>query len=121
MVFNKKAVDNIYKKIPVLESPFQLKKRLQHRGFPVAKFLRTPMLKDPLLKIMATSELILDSENQVKTFQNHPDSVILQKYQSLLQQSFKHNSGHMPSLHLTPTFHFVPFIINGYYTKSKRL
>ena len=34
-------------------------------------------------------------------FQNHPDSVILQKYQSLSNQSFKHNSSHMSSLYLT--------------------
>ena len=45
--------------------------------------------------------------------------------QSLLNQSFKHNSVHMPSLNLTPKFSFEPrfsmFIINCYYTKSKRL
>ena len=35
-------------------------------------------------------------------FQNHPDSVMLKNYQSLSNQSFKHNSAHMPSLGLTP-------------------
>ena len=58
-------------------------------------------------------------------FQNHPDSVILQKHQLLSNQSFNHNSTHMLSLYLTPTFPFEPrfrtFIINGHYTKSKRL
>ena len=34
-------------------------------------------------------------------FQNHPDSAILQKYQSLSNQNFKHISVHMPSLNLT--------------------
>ena len=49
-------------------------------------------------------------------FKNHPDSAILQKCQSLSNQSFKHNSAHMPSLNLTSNlFH------NIYYTKSKRL
>ena len=60
--------------------------------------------------------LFLDSH-----FENLPDSVILQKYQSLEKQSFKHNLRHMPYLNITPKFYFVPrfrlFIINGYYTK----
>ena len=55
-------------------------------------------------------------------FKNHPDSVILQKYQSCSKQTFKHNLAHMPSLNLTPTFSFEPrfcmFINNGYYTKK---
>ena len=58
-------------------------------------------------------------------FQNNPDSEILQKYQSLSNQSFKHKSASMSSLYLTPTLPFEPsfrmFVINGYYTKSKRL
>ena len=60
--------------------------------------------------------LFLDSH-----FENLPDSVILQKYQSLEKQSFKHNLRHMPYLNITPKFYFAPrfrlFIINGYYTK----
>ena len=36
--------------------------------------------------------------------QNHPDSVILQIYQSHSNQSFKHNLKHMPSLSLTLSF-----------------
>ena len=58
-------------------------------------------------------------------FQNHPDSLILQKYQSRSNQSFKHNSADMSFLNLTRNFSFEPrfcmFIINDYYTKSKRL
>ena len=58
--------------------------------------------------------LCLDSR-----FQNHPDSVILQKYQSLSKQSFKHNSAHMPFLNLTSNLSFEPrfhmIIINSYY------
>ena len=58
-------------------------------------------------------------------FQNHPDSVILQKYQPLSNQTFKRNSAHMPSLSSTPKLSFEPsfcmFIIKDYYTKSKRL
>ena len=46
--------------------------------------------------------LFLDSR-----FQNHPDSLIFQKYQSLPNQSFKHNSAHMPSLNLTPNKFFL--------------
>ena len=41
-------------------------------------------------------ELFLDCR-----FQNHPDSVILQKYKWLSNQSFKRNSAHMSSLYLT--------------------
>ena len=36
-------------------------------------------------------------------FQNHPDAVILQKYQPLSNQNIKQNSMHMLSLILTPT------------------
>ena len=64
--------------------------------------------------------LFLDSR-----FQNHPDSVILQTYQSLLNQSFKPNSAHVPPLNLTPMLSleswFCISIINDYYTKSKGL
>ena len=64
--------------------------------------------------------LFLDS-----CFQNNPDSVMLQKYQTLLNQSFKHNSMHMRPLNLTPKFSFEArlciFIINFYYTKTKYL
>ena len=52
------------------------------------------------------------------------NSVLLEKYQSRLNQSFKHNSAGMPSLNSTPNFSFGPriclLIIKGYYTKSKR-
>ena len=54
----------------------------------------------------------------VSRFQNHPDIVILQKYQSLSKKCFKHNPGHMPFLYLTPTSSLKPslsrmFISNG--------
>ena len=39
-------------------------------------------------------------------FQNHPDSVILQKYESLSNQSFKHNSVCMLSLNWTHKLFF---------------
>ena len=56
---------------------------------------------------------------------NHLDSVILQKYHSLSNQSFKQNLAHMLSINLTPTLscesRFCMFIINSYYTKSKHL
>ena len=55
-------------------------------------------------------------------FQNHLDLVILQKYQSLLNESFKYKSVHSPPLNLTPTLSFESsfciFIINGHDTKS---
>ena len=48
--------------------------------------------------------------------------LILQKYQSLSNQSFKHNLALMPSLNLTPTLSFESrfrlFIINGYEKKQ---
>ena len=57
-------------------------------------------------------------------FQNSPDAVILQKYYSLSNQSFKHNSAYVATLKLICKISFEPrfrmFIINGYYTKSKR-
>ena len=37
-------------------------------------------------------------------FQNHPDTVLLEKYQSLSNHRFKYNSVHMLSLSLTPKF-----------------
>ena len=53
------------------------------------------------------------------------DLVILQKYQSLSNQCFKHNSTHIPSLNLIPRVSFERtfpmFIINYYYTKRKHL
>ena len=51
--------------------------------------------------------------------------IILQKFQSLSNQSYKHISVHMPSLNLTLQLSFElkchMFIINVYYTKSKHL
>ena len=52
-------------------------------------------------------------------------SDIQQRYQSLLGQTFKRNSGHIPFLNLISKLYFEPrfrmFIINGYYTKTKRV
>ena len=60
--------------------------------------------------------LLLDNH-----FQNDFDLVILQKYQSLPNQSFKHTSAHMAFLYLTSPLRFERrfriFTINGYYTK----
>ena len=48
---------------------------------------------------------------------NHPDLVILQKYQSLSNKSFKHTSAHMTFLYLTSLLpferRFRMFVING--------
>ena len=53
-------------------------------------------------------------------FQNHPDTVILQKYHSLSNQNFKYNSAHVQSINLTLglsfELRFLIFIINAYYT-----
>ena len=53
-------------------------------------------------------------------FKIYPDSVMLQKSQSLSNQSFKYNAVHMLSLNLTEKLPFEPmfsmFIINVYYT-----
>ena len=56
----------------------------------------------------ATSELILESDclelclKLDSRFENHPDLVILQKYDLLSNQRFKPKSAHMWSLYLTP-------------------
>ena len=98
-----------------------IKKRLQHRCFTDAKFLRTPILKNTCVRLLLNYfgkwffvTLFMDSR-----FQHHPDSEILQKYQLLSNQCFKHNSTHMSSLHSTPTFPFESrfrvFIIKAWY------
>ena len=100
-----------------------MKKRLQHRCFPAWKFLRTPILKNSCWRTTAFRKWLFETLLLDSRFQNHPDSVALQKYRSPLNQSFKHNPGHISSLNLTPTLPFEPrlrlFIINNYYTKSK--
>ena len=67
-----------------------MKKRLQQRWFPVAKFLGDIYFAygcfwTDFTKWLLES-LFLDSR-----FQNHPDSAILRKYQSLSNQIFKYN------------------------------
>ena len=77
---------------------------------------------------MAISEASLGSDCLELSFCaftfKHPELEILQKYQSLSHQSFKHNLAHIPSLNLTPILsfgsRFCMFIINGYDRKSKR-
>ena len=64
---------------------------------------RNRLLDSYFFQLTLGSCLFLNSR-----FQNLPDSVILQKYELLLHQSFKHNSTHMPSLNLTPKFSFGP-------------
>ena len=63
----------------------------------------------------ATSELTLESDclelclKIDSRFENHPDLIILQKYDLLSNQRFKHKSAHMSSsLYLTPKLPFKP-------------
>ena len=55
-------------------------------------------------------------------YENHPDSVTLQKHHSLSNYNFKHSSAHMSSLNLIPKLsfeiRFCMFIIHVYYTES---
>ena len=90
----------------------------------IGKFLRTPILNicvRLLLKQKVIDLSILGFLSR-ESLSNHPDLVILQKYLSLSNQSFKHSSTHIPSLNLTPALSFEPrfymFIINGYDTKQ---
>ena len=56
-----------------------------------------------------------------RCFQNHPDSITLNKWQTLFKPCLKQNSAHMLSLNLTHMLSFEPmFIITTYYIKSKR-
>ena len=61
---------------------------------------------------MAASELTLGSNYLWlfldSRFQNHPDLVILHKYQSFLNQKIKHSLVRISSLNLTPTLSFEP-------------
>ena len=50
-------------------------------------------------------------------FENHTDSIILLKYQSLANQYFKHNLRSMPSLNFTP----VLFLNLGFLVHHQRL
>ena len=67
-----------------------MKKRLQQRWFPVAKFMGDIYFAYGCFWTDFTKwlfeSLFLDSR-----FQNHPDSAILRKYQSLSNQIFKYN------------------------------
>ena len=73
---------------------------------------------------MAASEVILESDCFELSFWRFAFKTI-HPYQSLSNQSLKHNLVLMHSLNLTPTRSFEPrfciFIINGYDSKSKRL
>ena len=84
-----------------------IKKRLKHRCFTATKFLRTPWRTSVFgyfwtdFREWLFGTLFLDSR-----FQNQRGSVILQKYQSPSNHSFKHNLVHMSPLYLTPTLPF---------------
>ena len=91
-------------------------------------FLRTPILKKICIRLLLSdfSKWLFRTFFLESPFQNYPDLVILQKYQWLLNQAFKHNSVNMPSFSLTPMLSSEPgflrmFIINGYNRKSKML
>ena len=99
---------NIHRKTSVLESLFHevagfqaftfIEKRLQHRCFPVAKFLWNAYFEEYLN--MAASKLFLQKWLFRTLFldspiQNHPDSVILQAHQWLSNQSLKHNPAYV--------------------------
>ena len=110
---------NIYRKTLMLESLFHkvtdlqtcdfIRKRLQHRCFLLRNFSKTLLLNIICVELWTDFTKWLF----VVLFQNHSDSVILQKYQSLWYQSLKHNSVHMPSLYLTLTLSFEPKLSQG--------
>ena len=92
-----------------------LQHRLQHRFLPVAKFLQNIFWRTfvyvygcfwPDITKWLFEIFFLDSG--FRHHPDHPDSIILQKYQSLSNQSFKLYSAHMPSLYLTPKLSFEP-------------
>ena len=80
------------------------------RCFPVniGKFLRAPILENICVRLLLKWILLFRTFFLDSGFQNHPEVVILQKFQSLLNQSFKHNLAYMPSLNLTPALSFEP-------------
>ena len=121
------GLESLFHEVPGPKACNFIKKRLQHMCFPADKFLRTPILKNVWVRLLLNyfrkwlyETLFLESR-----YQNHSDSLILQKYQSLSNQSFKHNLAQISSLDSTPTLSFEPafrmFIINVYNTKTKRL
>ena len=77
----------------------------------------------------ASSQLTLESDQLElcfwTVFQNHPDSVILQKKPVAFKPELEAHLAEMLFLYLSPILSFeIRFrmiIINGYYTKSKRL
>ena len=108
-------MEALFHKVADLPACNFLKKRLAHRCFPVVKILKTPFEKhlrtagsDLTLRSDFFGTLFLDSR-----FQNHPDAVILQKYQSLSNQSFKDYLVHMPSLYLTLRFFNLGFVCSS--------
>ena len=77
-----------------------------------------PLVRNGLLKLFFQTDFrrwLFGTLFLYSCFQNH-ESVILQEYQSLLNQSFKHNLVPMPSFNLTLKLSFEPtfrmFIIN---------
>ena len=75
------ALESLFNKVASLQNCNFIRKRFQHRCFPLTNLLRTAILKN-------ASELTLGSHCLNSCFQNHADSVTLQKYQLLSNQSF---------------------------------
>ena len=110
---------NIHRKTPALESLFHrvtdfqacifYYKETPTQVFSCCKIFKNTYFEEHMrtvvfkmtLKMWLFGILLLDS-----CFQNHPYSVILQKYPSLSNQSFKHNLVHMSSIYLTAALPF---------------
>ena len=112
------GLESLFHKVADLPACKSIKRRLQERCWRNTNFDIHLRRADFMKWLFGT--LFLDSR-----IQNHPDTIILQNYQSLSNQSFKRNSAHLLSLYLTLTLSFEPsfftFIINGYYAESKHL
>ena len=87
----KHVLESLFHEVADFQAFNVTEKRLQNRCFSVAKFLGNIYIEEYLR--IGASELNLQSDCPKllfldSRFQNHPQSVILQKYQSLLNQSF---------------------------------
>ena len=105
-VFKRKTtvLKSLFHKVSALQPCNFIKNRLQHRCFLVAKFLRTSTLKNIQRLLLNWLYEVIDWNFALDChFQNHPESVILQKYHLPSNQSFKRNSAHILSLYLTRT------------------
>ena len=87
----KHVLESLFHEVADFQAFNFTEKRFQNRCFSVAKFLRNIYIAEYLR--IGASELILVSDCSKllfldSRFQKHPDSVILQKYQWLSNQSF---------------------------------